>query len=109
VANSLILAGVETDTLVVYAQQEQPLSPQATGLLAQNRVVIAPLFSPRTAVLFGQAAVAAVAQILPVALSPAIAAELPEALRRVAKIAAHPDADAMLRCIVGIVEGRNWP
>ncbi|WP_349036699.1 uroporphyrinogen-III synthase [Pseudotabrizicola sp. 4114] len=48
-------AGVESQEAILYAQEPQPLSPEAIRLLTAGGPVIAPLFSPRSAEVFRRA------------------------------------------------------
>ncbi|NEX48130.1 uroporphyrinogen-III synthase [Pseudotabrizicola algicola] len=72
-------AGVPAQEVIVYAQEPQPLSSEARGVLEASGDVIAPLFSPRSAEVFRRALadVAEGADLWPrlciAALSPAIA------------------------------------
>ena len=57
VASRLAERGVEVEEAVIYDQVAQPLSTAGIRLLAGEGPVIAPIFSPRTAVLLGRHAV----------------------------------------------------
>lgn len=67
VAEQLNLAGIETDFVIAYGQDEQQLSSEARELLRGDRPVIIPLFSPRSARLLSQQ-IAKVAKLPPIAL-----------------------------------------
>jgi uroporphyrinogen-III synthase len=99
-------AGIPAEEAVVYAQVPQPLSPAALGWLAGDAPVIAPLFSPRTAMLLSQARVRAPLWIA--ALSPAVqaAATLPAA-RRIT--AARPEAGAMVEAMASLIAAATDP
>ena len=92
----LILAGIETVSVVVYRQNAKPLTPEAAALLHGAAPVILPIFSPRSARLLVTELrrIAATAPLWVVALSPAVA-EVFDFPAELAKIAAQPDADAM--------------
>lgn len=103
VAARLLAAGVACTEVVVYRQEEQPLSPEALALLAQPAPLIVPLFSPRSARLFAAAARAAAAPLSLAAISPAAAA-MAEALAPARLItAARPDAAAMLDAVTLLI------
>lgn len=84
--------------MVVYDQQPQALSEQAMAVLAGDRPVLLPLFSPRSARLVSRAAAGARAPLQAVAISAAVAAAW-DGPRADMEIAAHPDADLMLAAI----------
>ncbi len=95
VAETLVLAGIETYQVAVYTQIAQPLPPAAAALLARSDPVIVPLFSPRSARLL-VALGPFKAPLYVAALSPAVAsaaATLPPATM---VTAAHPDAASLL-------------
>lgn len=106
-AGALASAGIETIDLIVYAQEPQPLTPEAAALLLGKGPVIVPLFSPRSATLLaGDPAVSGRhAPLWIAAMSPAVAVAS-KALRPARTATArHPDADAMLTAIEDLV----WP
>lgn len=84
--------------MVVYDQQALPLTAQAGALLAGPDPVILPVFSPRSALLLGQAAGAALAPLWLVAISPAALAAWPGPAAR-QRVATSPDAQAMRAAI----------
>lgn len=77
---------------IVYHQEAQPLSAQAMAVLQQPGPVIVPLFSPRTAQVFCQAVASHSlrADLMLVAFSPAVAAELSDLPVKAMRIARHP-------------------
>lgn len=98
VANALTAAGIETLSLVSYVQQEMAPSPNLIAVLHALRPVLVPLFSPRSAALFG-AAVAVngvTAPLWVVAMSEAVACGLGSLVPDRLIVAASPDSDAML-------------
>lgn len=102
IAARLSAAGIETGELIVYEQQEQPLSAPALALLAGNAPVVAPLFSPRTAAIFARAAAGVRAPLYLAAISPAAAAELTGLPARMRITADAPDGPAMLRAAAAL-------
>jgi uroporphyrinogen-III synthase len=98
VAERLISAGIETESLVIYRQKPQPMSPEGTSVLASDRVVILPLFSPRSAVLFHTGLPPdAVAPLWLVAMSAAVADAAQPISHLGLVTASHPTAEAMLQ------------
>lgn len=84
--------------IVVYDQLPLALSKAAHGLLTGTRPIVLPLFSPRSAHILGQQAMAARAPLWPVAISQAAmdAWTGPAAARN---IAAEPSSSAMAAAI----------
>ena len=98
VAGRLNAAGVVTQELVGYRQQSLPLSPQAVEVLAGNRPVILPLFSPRTVTILAVHGPFA-APMHVVSISAAVA-ELAKLLRPATMLQANsPDAMAMVQAV----------
>jgi uroporphyrinogen-III synthase len=100
IGKTLTDGGLETISAVVYRQTPQPLTTAAVALLSQNQPVILPLFSPRSAQLFGHALPAAAkAPLWVAAISDAVlqAAEPLRPARR--ETATHPDAPALIKAI----------
>lgn len=98
VAEKLCSGGTETQEAVVYAQIPCPLVPAAARLLAAAQPVIVPLFSPRSAdLLAGTGPIRAPLWIA--ALSPAVAARATALHPERLEIAAHPEAEALLRAV----------
>jgi uroporphyrinogen-III synthase len=108
IAAALGREGLACAEAVVYAQGDLPLSAQGRAALEGSAPVLLPLFSPRSARLAGEAVAAMAggatgrgsARLLPVAISRAAA----EAWRAAggtpaARIAASPDASAMLAAL----------
>ena len=98
-AGDLAARGIALAQAVVYRQEPRPLSDTAQALLSGQAPVIVPLFSPRSARLFAQAARGALAPLHLCALSPAVAeaaTALPTASRT---IAARPTGGALLECV----------
>ena len=99
-------AGVETVPAVVYDQQAQPPTAEMVALLAGAAPVLVPLFSPRSAELFQQAATGAQAPLWVAAISPAVADVLSLPVARLV-VAANPDGDAMLNAITTLLTGQR--
>lgn len=101
IADRLLAAGLPALEAVAYAQEEQPLTPQAQEALQGQALVIAPLFSPRSAELLAAEAarVQASAPIKVIAMSQAVA-EAARALDPDPVIAARPDGDSMLEAVL---------
>jgi uroporphyrinogen-III synthase len=96
-AADLTQSGIPTDAAIVYHQRPLPLSPAAQDLLRGRGPIIVPLFSPRSARHFGKewALIGDIAPIYPVALSTAVAAELPSETLSGLELATKPTALAM--------------
>lgn len=103
IAKRLISAGIETDQVIVYAQDAQSLTPEAMQILTGAAPVIAPLFSPRTAQILGSecARINLTAPLTIVALSSAVATAAAP-LTAHTSIAARADAEAMLDAIASL-------
>jgi len=96
-AGRLRAGGLQAQGLAAYDQLEQPLAARALAALNGPRVVIAPLFSPRSAMLFARALGGAVpARTALPCLSPAVCAALPAGYRDSATICDAPTGEAML-------------
>lgn len=99
-AKELTSAGIETVSVVVYEQLAQSFSPEAEALLRFPGPVIVPLFSPRSAVLLATALPAdGQATLAIAALSGAVAEKAPDKGARLLRVAATPNADAMLDAV----------
>ena len=91
---------------IAYRQKPQELTLAARSLLACEGEVILPLMSPRSVRLFlaalaGAAPIAA--RLRPVVISQNAYAALPEALAKEARIAARPDAQAVISAIAELI------
>ncbi len=89
-------AALETESVVVYDQVEKQLTPAARRLLAEEGLVILPVFSPRTAALLGPMCRGAQAQLVLIGMSPSVIGDWtgPEPARTIAL--PEPSAAAML-------------
>lgn len=95
-AGALRKRGADARDAVIYDQLPQDLTPEARALLS-SEVVLVPLFSPRTAKLFGQCCPeSALQNVRIIALSPAVAQASPVSASIVAE---SPDSRAMLDAI----------
>lgn len=99
VAARLTAGGTPTEEAVVYDQAPCSPTPEALALLRGVAPVIAPLFSPRSALLLAQIAQGARAPLWLVAISPAAARSWGKAPSERLIIADRPDAVAMLACV----------
>jgi len=85
---------------IVYAQEPWPPSAQARAILAGAAPVILPLLSPRSAALV-LALPDVTAPLWVAALSPAVAAAMPEAARLA--VAVRPDAAALMDAVAALL------
>ncbi|QYZ69862.1 uroporphyrinogen-III synthase [Neotabrizicola shimadae] len=95
-AGTLARAGVRLEQAVVYRQDPQPLSPTAQALLRGPDPVIVPLFSPRTAGLFAEAAIGGTAPLHLCSMSAAVDRAASDLAVRSRTIAARPTGEALL-------------
>lgn len=103
-AQTLRKAGVEAHEAVIYRQEAKPLSKAATELLAGASPVVVPLFSPRTARLFFDAAPFR-APLLVAAISRNAAQAVTNSVH--CRIAQRPDADSMLDTVATLASHAN--
>ena len=97
---TLVSAGLETDSVTIYEQKAQLLSAEATAQLCNSGPVLVPIFSPRSASLLTAALPDGMQATLAIAaLSNAVAAQSPKLKGKTMRIAATPDADAMLEAV----------
>lgn len=103
-AQRLNSAGIETHEAVIYRQESLPLSAGARAVLAEDILVIAPLYSPRTARLLSQElqAVPPVARLSVAAISPAAARSFTFMPRQLS-VAINPDGESVLDAIAGLL------
>lgn len=102
--------GISADELVVYVQEQRPLSPMAIKLLQQPDAVVLPLFSPRTARLFRSALPSDCrAQLHVAAMSESVASALDGLPCAGLSIARHPDAAAMLDVVESLLADLTLP
>ena len=99
IAGGLQQAGHDVRTAVVYDQVQQALGRRAVALLRGEAPVIVPLFSPRSAALVVAQAGSPGRGPVPICISPAVFAVLPGSIADRARIAARPDAEALIDAI----------
>lgn len=105
-AKTLSSAGIDTQETVIYDQQEAALNPAAQQLLSSDRSVMLPLFSARSAALFFDR-YAATGPLDVVAMSAAIAAQVPGGRVRSLRVCAAPTAETMLLEIAISLQATN--
>lgn len=103
VAASLAACGVPAAGVAVYDQRPQALTPAARRLLAGPDPVLVPLFSPRSATLFAQAATGAAAPLRLTFLSAAVAEAAAGLPAQALATARRPDAEAMLEAVATLL------
>lgn len=109
VAGQLSRAGIPTARAVVYRQAPQPLTAEAAELLSRPGVVLVPLFSPRSALLFLKALPTPTgADLRLAAISPA-AAEVLSPLGLPVAVARRPDAEAMVEAVGSLIAAAPPP
>jgi uroporphyrinogen-III synthase len=102
--------GIDADVAIVYAQEPQPLTPDARALLASDADLIVPLFSPRTATLYRNALPQDIrARIHFATMSATVADALAGLPHAALAIADHPDADSMLDAVETLLAGLPVP
>jgi uroporphyrinogen-III synthase len=99
IAGSLSTAGYDTDEIIAYRQVAVPLSRDARNALGGERIVILPLFSPRSARLFVADAGNVSAPLKIVAMSAAVARAVSGFNSHTLVVAGAPNARAMLETI----------
>lgn len=98
-------AGVRCSEQILYRQDRKALSDEARGLLQDEEIIILPLFSPRTALIFSNELTqlnlpdARLQNIQPIALSSEIAEEIPAVLRKKTIVPHRPSGDMMLQIV----------
>jgi len=101
IAARLAAVGIPTSEVVAYAQDAQPLSPEALSALMGNDPVILPLFSPRSSVIIlSQASCAAPLHVA--AISPAAAAPF-KGVAASLTVATEPGSAAMVVATVAAI------
>lgn len=104
IAGALRSAGHTARDTVVYSQQAQPLTTAARAALDGQDPVILPLMSPRSAVLFFEAAGNPRAPLLVAAMSRNVAARIPDGAACRVVVAETPDAATMRRVLDDLVK-----
>ena len=99
IAKRLTEAGIPTREAAIYVQDLLPLSADTREALSQDRVVIAPVFSPRTARHLSSES-EGIKGMRFAAISDAAARNLPES----AYVAEQPDRESMITLVSSMVE-----
>lgn len=101
---NILSSGLTADVAIVYAQDPQPLSPEALALLKSPDDLIVPLFSPRTATLFRKALPPDTRAHLHIAVMSTAVAEPLDGLSPAAlAVAPQPDAPGMLDAVESLL------
>jgi len=103
-AARLSVAGCLCEAGIVYDQQEQSLSEEASALLRSEKDVLLPVFSPRSASLLAKAAEKAQARLFLAAISPAAQDAWTGPEPEAAEVAAQPDAASMLDALGRLID-----
>ena len=102
VARRLKQAGLPAQEAIVYDQREQDQPAKAISVLSGDRPVVAPLFSPRTAALFGKLPIKA--PLLVAGMSEAVVNALGPVHIWKLEIASRPDSQAMQAAVRELLE-----
>lgn len=102
IARQLTSAGVETSDAVLYTQRLKPFTDATRAALSQDRLTLAPVFSPRTAQQLGSESVG-FDQIRFAAISAAVAQALPAYAAHRTRIAHRPDRDGMVDLVTEMI------
>jgi len=107
IENRLNNSSLETDSIVTYDQNEQPLSVRAIELLRGARPVILPLFSPRSAALMARKAseCSAAAPLILITMSAAVLAAWDGPAAAYSMSVHEPTAQAMAEEILRRIRG----
>lgn len=108
IADRLRHAGVQAQVVVVYCQPAQKLSAQAYKLLSETDVIVAPIFSPRSAELFVEQ-VKVFENVHIVAISGAVATEFGAVIPNRLCIAPAPTGEEMRRCVEMLLRDTTLP
>jgi uroporphyrinogen-III synthase len=103
VAERLTAAGLRAEGRAIYDQVQVPPGDAMSAALSHDGPIVVPLFSPRSARLFAEAAEGAAGDVLPVAISAATRDALPDPWTSRTKIADAPDAPAMIRALGALI------
>lgn len=107
IAVRLSTHGLLTRDVVAYEQTACDLSADALALFRGAAPLVLPLFSPRSAALLSMAATGSAPRTV-VALSWAVAAELPLGWAKTVVIAARPDGASMQEAITGLFDTEGF-
>lgn len=102
VAHNLTAAGVATSDAVLYDQVLEGFIPATREALSQDRPIIAPVFSPRTAEQLCRES-EGFDNIAFAAISEAVAKALPQDAQSRVRVASEPGRDAMVALVIDMV------
>lgn len=103
ISQRLTAAGVETSEAVLYTQALEPFSMATREALSQDRPIIAPVFSPRTARQLVRESLR-FETVCFAAISEAVADALPRDAARRTRIAQRPDRDGMVALVGDMIK-----
>lgn len=98
VAQRLTAAGVATSEVILYGQVLEPFSPTTREALSQDRPILAPVFSPRTALQFGRES-DGIGDVSFAAISQSVADVLPKEAASRTRVADTPNRDGMVKLV----------
>jgi uroporphyrinogen-III synthase len=98
IAKRLTDAGVETSEAVLYTQELETFAQDTREALSQDRPILAPVFSPRTARQLGRESLG-FDNIRFAAISQAVADALPADAAHRTKVSRRPDRDGMIELV----------
>ncbi|MBW0158281.1 uroporphyrinogen-III synthase [Sedimentimonas flavescens] len=104
VADILSTAGFETLEAVVYRQEARPIAPDSLALLRKAGVILAPVFSPKSARLL---AGLGLHRLQIAAISPSVAEACAEIGPDRLEIAPSPDAEGILEALARLIGSGN--
>lgn len=102
IAARLSEAGVATSEAILYKQGLEPFPSSVREALSQDRPVIAPVFSPRTAEHLARESVG-LGDMAYAAISPAVANALPGGTTRRVRVAGAPNREGMVTLVAEMV------
>jgi uroporphyrinogen-III synthase len=108
IAGRLAEAGLPVAAVAVYDQVTVPPGADFAAAIARPGLIV-PLYSPRSARVFAEAAGGLPPDAIVLALSPAVAAALPAPMRAQAQVLPHPDGTAMDAALGAVLAARNSP
>jgi uroporphyrinogen-III synthase len=103
VAERLTRLGLRAEARAIYDQVRVPAGEAMGAALMHPGPILVPLFSPRSARLFVEAAGEVTGDVYPVVISAATCDALPDKLAKRARIADAPDASAMIRAMGALI------
>ncbi|MEL6994341.1 MAG: uroporphyrinogen-III synthase [Pseudomonadota bacterium] len=105
-AGMLNAAGITTHQVTLYGQSVSPLNLEARDALNSKKPVLLPLFSARSAQLFFEQGIGS-APLHVIAMSEAVAANVPRAKVKSIRIARQPNKDGMLDALLSLWNAAN--